>query len=81
MLFLLFMITIPTFTVIDDKVIEKERENDFQLSSSKKFKYRTKYFTDSWIIGSKEYVSSNYQVYFNYFMHIFNVIRIYILLP
>ncbi len=32
-----------------------------KIDEYRKFKYRTKYFTDSWVIGSKEYVSSNYQ--------------------
>jgi hypothetical protein len=47
--------------VIDDKVIEKERNREFELSRSDRFRYRTRYFTDSGIIGSKEFVSTNYQ--------------------
>jgi hypothetical protein len=47
--------------VIGDKKIEKERNREFELSRNDRFKYRTRYFTDSGIIGSKEFVSTNYQ--------------------
>jgi len=47
--------------VIEDKVLQKERNRKFELSKSDRFKYRTRYFTDSGIIGSKEFVSANYQ--------------------
>ncbi len=53
--------------VIKDKVIEKERSREFKLSGSDLFKYRTRYFTDSGIIGSKEFVSANYQRFKNLF--------------
>jgi REP element-mobilizing transposase RayT len=53
--------------VIEDKVIEKERSRNFELSKSDRFKYRTRYFTDSGIIGSKEFVSANYQRFKNLF--------------
>jgi hypothetical protein len=47
--------------VIEDKVLEKECRREFELSKSDRFRYRTRYFTDSGIIGSKEFVSENYQ--------------------
>ena len=47
--------------VIDPKVVAKERKKDFQISRISRFKYRTRYSTDSGIIGSKEFVSENYQ--------------------
>jgi len=47
--------------VIEDKVLEKERRREFELGRSDRFRYRTRYFTDSGIIGSKEFVSTNYQ--------------------
>jgi hypothetical protein len=53
--------------VIEDKVLEKERSREFELSRSDRFKYRTRYFTDSGIIGSKAYVSKNYQRFKNLF--------------
>jgi REP element-mobilizing transposase RayT len=53
--------------VIEDKVLQKERSREFELSKSDRFKYRTRYFTDSGIIGSKEFVSANYQRFKNLF--------------
>ena len=53
--------------VIEDKVLEKERSREFELSRSDRFRYRTRYFTDSGIIGSKEFVSANYQRFKNLF--------------
>ena len=47
--------------VIEEKVVEKERSREFDLSKSDRFRYRTRYFTDSGIIGSKEFVSASYQ--------------------
>jgi hypothetical protein len=47
--------------VIDDKVVAKERKKDFEISRIDRFRHRTRYFTDSGIIGSKEFVSENYQ--------------------
>ncbi len=47
--------------VIDDKVVAKERKKDFEISRISRFRHRTRYFTDSGIIGSKEFVSENYQ--------------------
>ena len=47
--------------VINDKLLEKERRRGFELSRSDRFRYRTRYFTDSGIIGSKEFVSTYYQ--------------------
>ncbi|MBW2100930.1 MAG: hypothetical protein JRG68_09305, partial [Deltaproteobacteria bacterium] len=52
---------------IDPQVLEKERENDFNLDRAARFKYRTRYFTDSGIIGTKAFVASHYQQ----FKHLF----------
>lgn len=54
--------------VFEDKVIAKERRRGFELSKSDRFRYRTRYFTDSGIIGSKEFVSANYQRFKNLFV-------------
>jgi hypothetical protein len=54
--------------VIDDKVVAKERKKDFEISRIDRFRHRTRYFTDSGIIGSKEFVSENYQR----FKHLFH---------
>lgn len=53
--------------VIEDKVVEKERSREFELSKSDRFRYRTRYFSDSGIIGSKEFVSTIYQRFKNLF--------------
>ena len=52
---------------IEDKVLEKERSRAFELGRSDRFKYRTRYFTDSGIIGSKQFVSAIYQRFKNLF--------------
>ena len=47
--------------VIDPKVVAKERKKGFEISRFSRFRYRTRYFTDSGVIGSKEFVAENYQ--------------------
>ena len=53
--------------VIGDKILEKERNRAFELSRNDRFRYRTRYFTDSGVIESKDYVSKNYMRFKNYF--------------
>jgi REP element-mobilizing transposase RayT len=53
--------------VIGDRIIEKERKREFELSRSDRFRYRTRYFTDSGVIGSKEFVSKTYMRFKNHF--------------
>jgi len=47
--------------VIDKKTVEKERKKGFELTRTDRFRYRTRYFTDSGIIGSREFVLRHYQ--------------------
>ena len=54
--------------VIGDKILEKERNREFELSRSDRFRYRTRYFTDSGVIGYREFVSMNYQRFKDVFM-------------
>ena len=54
--------------VIGDRILEKERKREFELSRNDRFRYRTRYFTDSGVIGSKEFVSKTYLR----FRHVFN---------
>jgi putative transposase len=54
--------------VIDAKVAAKERKKDFEVSRISRFRYRTRYFSDSGIIGSKEFVAENYKR-FKYLFH------------
>jgi len=53
--------------VIDQKVFQEEQEKDFEITRYHRFCNRTRYFTDSGIIGTKEFVSTNY----NRFKHLF----------
>ena len=48
-------------TTIYEKVIKKERKAGFKMTRVHLFRYRTRYFTDSGIIGSKDFVSRNYK--------------------
>ena len=57
----------PQAAVIDEKIIAKERKNNFKVSRIDRFINRTRYFSDSGIIGSKEFVSCHYQK----FKHLF----------
>lgn len=54
--------------VIDNDIVENERGNDFELKRIRRFRYRTRYFTDSGIFGTKEFVSINYQRFKDVFM-------------
>ena len=48
-------------TAIDHSIIEKERKNDFELTRTRRFTCRTRYPTDSGIIGGKAFVSATYR--------------------
>jgi REP element-mobilizing transposase RayT len=48
-------------SVIDARVVAKERKKDFEITRFSRFRYRSRYFTDSGIIGSKEFVAETYQ--------------------
>ena len=52
---------------IGNEIIEKEREADFNLNRIQRFTYRTRYFTDSGIIGSKTFVKKNYERFKSHF--------------
>jgi hypothetical protein len=54
--------------VIDAKLVVKEHKKDFEISRISRFLNRTRYFTDSGIIGSKEFVAENFQR----FKHLFH---------
>ena len=46
---------------IEAKIIDQEKKQNFELTRIDRFRYRSRYFTDSGIIGSKEYVQKNFQ--------------------
>jgi len=54
--------------VIDAKVVSKERKKNFEIGRISRFRHRTRYFTESGIIGSKEFVAENYRR----FRHLFH---------
>ncbi len=58
----------PAVGVIDNSILGKERKNEFEIKRVQRFRYRTRYFTDSGIIGTKEFVSTNYQRFKDIFM-------------
>ncbi len=47
---------------------ENERKKDFNLNEIDRFRYRTRYFTDSGIIGSKVFVDRFYQEFKHHFL-------------
>ncbi len=53
--------------IIDEKIVEKERKADFKISRIHRFRCRTHWFTDSGIIGSREFVSRNYKRFKHHF--------------
>ncbi len=54
--------------VIDSDIIENERQKNYEISRIDRFMYRTRYFSDSGIIGTKEFVSGKYQRFKDVFM-------------
>ena len=54
--------------VIDNAALKKERRKNYEISRADRFRYRTRYFTDSGIIGTKEFVSMNYHLFKDVFM-------------
>lgn len=48
-------------SVIKNDVMEKARNKNFEITRADRFLSRTRYFTDSGIIGSKEFVFTTYQ--------------------
>ncbi len=52
---------------IEEPLLRDERQKDYTLSSVDRLRYRTRYFTDSGIIGSKGFVSLYYSQFKNFF--------------
>lgn len=53
---------------IEETIVEKERKKDFRITRADRFRHRTRYFTDSGIIGTREFIRKN----FKRFQHLFN---------
>jgi REP element-mobilizing transposase RayT len=47
--------------IIAERVVEKEKKKEYKISRVVRFRYRTRYFSDSGIIGTKEFVAINYK--------------------
>ncbi len=52
---------------ISTDVLEKERKKDFKITRADRFKHRTRFFCDSGIIGTREFVKANFQRFKHYF--------------
>ena len=48
---------------INEAVIEKERDKNYKLISMDRLRFKTRYFTDSGIIGTKGFVSHYYEMF------------------
>ena len=46
--------------LVERDLFEKERKKDFEITRTDRFRRRTKYFSDSGIIGSKRFVFTTY---------------------
>jgi putative transposase len=57
----------PFTKTIPEKIVGRQRKKDFEINRTDRFINRTRYFTDSGIIGSREFVSATYQQ----FKHLF----------
>jgi putative transposase len=53
--------------VIDSEILDREKVKGFAVGIRDRFRYRTRYFTDSGIIGTKEFVARCYQKFRDYF--------------
>ncbi|MDY6973104.1 MAG: hypothetical protein SV775_12340 [Thermodesulfobacteriota bacterium] len=47
--------------------LDKERKKGFEISSVDRFRHRTRYFSDSGIMGTKAFVNRHYQVFKDHF--------------
>jgi hypothetical protein len=59
--------TVEKGSQIAEKTVEKKRSKDFKTNQVDRFMYRTRYFSDSGIIGKKEFVAQNYQRFKHHF--------------
>jgi REP element-mobilizing transposase RayT len=46
---------------IEPAVVDEERKKDFSIDRTRRFLYRSRYFTDSGIIGTKDFVQSTFR--------------------
>ena len=48
---------------IDESIIKKERDNDYKLTIVDRLRFKTRFFTDSGIIGTKGFVLRHYEMF------------------
>jgi len=53
--------------IIDPRLMKKEKRKDFKITQASRLRYRTRYFTDSGIIGSRAFVAGHYQRFKDHF--------------
>jgi REP element-mobilizing transposase RayT len=52
---------------LDPALVKKERSKGYKLTTADRFRCRTRYFTDSGIIGTREFVARNSKRFHDYF--------------
>ncbi len=52
---------------IKENIVQKERDKDYKVTRTDRFKGRTRYFCDSGIIGTREFVRAGFQHFKHYF--------------
>jgi len=52
---------------IDQEIIAKERSKNYELTTIDRLRFKTRYFTDSGIIGTKSFVNCYYEMFKNNF--------------
>jgi hypothetical protein len=52
---------------LDPKVVKKERKKGYKLTAADRLRYRTRYFTDSGIIGTREFVARQSKRFHDHF--------------
>ncbi len=53
----------PGSKVIDKKILAKEQKKGFKVTRIDRFRNQTRYFSDSGIIGKREFVSRHYRMF------------------
>jgi hypothetical protein len=46
---------------LNPRILAKQKNKNFEITKASRMRHRTRYLTDSGIIGSKEFVSTHYQ--------------------
>ncbi|MFA7065020.1 MAG: transposase [Bacilli bacterium] len=52
---------------LDPKMVRKERKKGYKLTAADRLRFKTRYFTDSGVIGTKEFVARNSKKFYDHF--------------